>query len=162
MIKVSGEFHLTCLNADGSVAWERRFKNAATNIGLGYLAGAAFSGTAQIATWYAGLISTAGFSAGLNVNDTMAAHAGWAEFTGYSGARPQWVNSGANGVVTSNGPFSFPITASGVIHGVFVVSNSTVGGTAGTLYAAALLPVDAVVSAGQTLTGTYSVTVVGG
>jgi hypothetical protein len=152
---------LACWNPDGSISWRHPFKNGVTNPGLDYLGAAGFSNGAQIAAWYASLIDQVGFSS-LNINDTMSSHAGWAEFTGFSGARPQWVNAEAGQQVASNGSFSFPITVNGIVHGMFITSSVTKGGTTGTLWATAELPSNSVVSVGQVVTGTYAIQFSGG
>ena len=127
-----------------------------TAVGLDYLAATAFSGLTQISTWYMGIIDLAGFSA-LNFNDTMASHVGWREFIQYSGSRPTWANQESGQQVTSSGNFTFPITGSGTIHGMFATSQSGIGVNNGTLWATAILSSDASVSPGQSLTGVYSV-----
>lgn len=156
-IKVWGDFDLKCWNNDGSLAWHRAFRNGITNAGLDYLGASALSGGSVLTTWYAGLIDLNGFTA-LNVLDTMASHAGWKENTQYSGTRPQWVNAEGGQQVASNGPFTFPITGNGTIHGMFICSNNVAGGNGGTLWSTAILPSDATISTGQSLTGTYNVT----
>lgn len=147
---------LVCRNRDGSIAWKRPFKNAPTAGGLDYLAQAGFTGGSAFSTWHVGLINLTSFSA-LAFNDTMSSHAGWIEFTGYSGTRPTWSKTEAGQLVASNGPFTYPITSNGTVHGIFVTSDGTVGGTSGTLWAHAVLATDAVVSIGQSVTGTYSI-----
>lgn len=164
-INVAGEFLIECWNRDGSLAWRRRFKNGVTNVGLDYLGGCMFANSnstfPQFTSWYAGLIDSAGFSS-LSQNDTMNSHAGWSESTIYSGNRPQWVNTEGGQQVSSNGPFTFPVTGTGNVHGMFLCSSSTRGGTSGTLWATALINSDVSISPGQSLTGTYSVLFSGG
>lgn len=152
-IKVAGRGWLCCWNADGTIAWRKDYTNGLTYAGLGYLAGAGLCGGAQITTWYSLLIDNTLFNA-LNINDTMSSHAGWREFTGYSGNRPQWVNSAGGPMAASNGPFTFPITANGLVTGLGIVSNNTVGGSSGTLYTTAEFSPQTV-TVGQSLTGTY-------
>lgn len=159
-LKFFGEGLLVCRNKDGSFAWNRIFKNAPTNAGLQYALGSAFGGVAQFTAWYAGLINLTGFT-GLLATDTLSFKS-WQEFTAYTGARPQWANTGSNGVLLSNGPFQFNITTNGIVHGFFIASSNVNGGTSGTLWATAVLPTDAVVTPGQVVTGTYQITAVGG
>lgn len=163
-VTASGGYILNLWNKDRTLAWSRFCKNGITNAGLNYLGGVAFSNTTQIIAWYAGLISSSGFSS-LSVLDTMASHAGWNEFTGYSGTRPQWTNTTAGQQTSSNGSFSFPITANGTISGIFIVGgpgSTAVGGSNGTLWSTAQLPVNSAVSIGQILTGQYTVQYAGG
>ena len=164
-IKVYGEYDLTCLNVDGSIAWHRHGRNGITNAGLDYLLGVMFSNNLgafpQFTAWYAGIIDLIGFTT-LAPTDTMLSHAGWKENLLYSGSRPQWANSESGQQVSSNGSFTFPITGNGTIHGLFITSSPTLNGTAGTLWATAILSSDAAISTGQSLTGTYQVTCTGG
>lgn len=154
-VLISGYGELRCWDY-GRLVWRRRFHNAPTTQGLQYLAGAGFDGgtTAKISDWRVGLIDT--LSTGLADGDTISSHSGWHEFTGYSGSRPQWVNSGSGGLITSNGPFTFPITTAGTIRGAFIVSS-----TGSVLWATAILSSPANVAIGQNLTGVYSVQLVG-
>ena len=159
-VNVIGYGWLMCRNKDGSIAWRRQFQNAPTGVGLDYLAQVGFTGGAQVTPWYIGLIDGAGFS-GLAFNDTMAAHAGWRESIIYSGARPTWVNTESGQQVSSNGVFTFTITGTGILHGMFAVSNPTVGGSTGILWATAILPTDASISPGQSVTGNYNIAFTG-
>ncbi len=115
----------------------------------------------QIITWYAGLIDVIGFAA-LAAGDTMASHAGWKENVQYSGNRPTWVNTQGSQQVSSNGPFTFPVTGNGAIHGLFITSSPTPSGSTGVLWATAILSSDAVITAGQSVTGTYQALFSGG
>lgn len=161
-IKMQGYLNVVCLNCDGTLAWEfRNLKNGVTNAGLNYVGGVSFCGGTQFSTWYIGLISTASFST-LSASDTMSSHAGWLEFSSYSGNRPQWTNSSASQRVSSSATFSFAITAAGSLSGIFIVSNATNGGTTGTLFSTVQLPTPAVVSSGQTVVATYYIQFAGG
>ncbi len=159
-VKIYGEGALRCVNADGSLAWSRYFHNAPTAAGLDYLAAAGFTAGAQQTTWYIGLISLAGFS-GLAIGDTISSHAGWKECVQYSGNRPTWVNTEGGQQVSSNGVFTFPVTGSDTIHGMFAVSNNTPGGNGGVLWATALLSADAAIAPGQSVTGNYTIKLAG-
>lgn len=136
------------------------FPNDITNQGKNSLFEVYFHDGTQIAaaSWYVGLISNSGYSA-LAAADTMASHAGWAEFTGYSQAtRVAWgPGTAASQSITNASPATFDINASGTVKGVFIVSQSTKGGTTGTLWATALFTADVPVSNGDQLRGTYTV-----
>lgn len=164
-IKIYGEWNLRCFNQFGKLIWRSWFRNGITNAGLDYLLGGSFSNNLgafpQITAWYAGLIDKLNFTA-LSSADTMASHSGWTENTQYSGTRPQWANTEGGQSVSSNGPFSFNITGNGNIHGMFIASNNVAGGKTGTLWSTAILPSDAAIATGQTLTGTYQITAAGG
>lgn len=155
-VEITGSGWLACWNNDGSIAWRRNFKNGPTAVGLDYLAAVGFAAGAAQTLWYIGLISLSAFNA-LAAGDTMASHVGWKESIQYSGNRPTWVNQESGQQVASNGIFTFPITGSDTIHGLFAVSNATPGGTAGILWATALLSSDAAIAPGQSLTGNYTV-----
>jgi len=109
--------------------------NMIVNEGKDYLLDVMFHGTAAAATWYVGLITNTGVPA-LSATDTMASHAGWVEFIGYSQAtRVAWVEGAASGQeIVSTGPSTFNITATASMFGAFITSDSTKSGTAGKLW----------------------------
>jgi len=134
----SGRFHVLCYDKDGNLKWEEKNDNLVVNVGLQYMAGVALTSTAQITTWYIGLWG-AGASNAPAAGDTMASHAGWTEFTGYSNATrvsPTFTAAtNANpSVVTNATAAAFNINASGTVGGAFLTSGSGKGGTTGTLF----------------------------
>lgn len=86
---------------------------------------------------YIGLIGATGYDSdvGLSASDTMASHAGWQELTAYGEAtRPQWnYGTAANKLLTNANAASFTINATSTIKGFFLTTDSTKGGTSGTL-----------------------------
>jgi hypothetical protein len=164
-IKIYGLWDICLFDKDGSFKYRWCCRNGITNAGLDYLLGSSFSNGLgafpQITAWYAGLIDKLNFVS-LAAADTMASHGGWTENTQYSGSRPQWANTEGGQQVASNGPFSFNITGNGNIHGLFISSGSVAGGKTGTLWSTAILPSDAAIATGQTLTGTYQLTAASG
>ena len=168
---VVGAFTVTCTDADGNLRWEETFKNLVVNVGKSDLLGKYFAGTAYTAAWYLGLVD-GGTSPTYNAADTMASHAGWTENTGYSQAtRPAAAfgaasasgggagSAGTGTIVTSATAFSINsvILPSGTIAGAFLVSNSTKGGTTGTLYSAGSFTTgNRTVLSGDTLNVTYT------
>ncbi len=164
-VKLYGLWDMQLFDKNGQFLYRWCARNGITNTGLDYLLGSAFSNNLgafpQVTAWYAGLIDKLNFVA-LAPADTMASHTGWTENVQYSGTRPQWANTEGGQQVSSNGPFQFNITGSGNIHGIFLCSNNVAGGKTGTLWSTAILPSDASISAGQTLTGTYQITAAGG
>lgn len=90
----------------------------------------------QTSNFYCGLVDNSGFTAFAS-GDTMSSHAGWAESTAYSNStRIAWVpgtSSGGAGSITNGTAMSFTINATATIHGVFLSSVSTKGGTTGNL-----------------------------
>ena len=134
-----GRFHVLCYDKDGNLKWEEKNDNLVVNVGLQYMAGVALTSTAPITTWYIGLWG-AGASNAPAAGDTMASHAGWTEFTGYSNANrvsPTFtaatLGSGSS-VVTNATAAAFNINASGTVGGAFLTSGSGKGGTTGTLF----------------------------
>lgn len=92
------------------------------------------SGSAYTAAWYIGLISSVGWSQ-VVAGDTMASHAGWTEFAGYSNAaRPTtaW-SAAAAGAKSLSAGLVFNINAAGTVKGSFLANNSTKSGTTGIL-----------------------------
>lgn len=132
--------------------------NDITNAGLDAILDIMFHGTTQITTWYMGLIDNSGYSSVAN-SDTMSSHAGWNEFTTYSQAtRPEWTEGASSSqVMTNSSAIQFSITGSGTLKGILIASNSTKGGTTGTLWSTALFSANLIVTSGDTLELTYSI-----
>jgi len=55
-----GHYKLECRDKDGNLKWEVEGDNLVVNVGLQYMAGTALTSTAQITTWYLGLITGPG------------------------------------------------------------------------------------------------------
>ena len=110
------------------------------------------------ATWYQGLINGSGYSA-LAAADTMASHTGWTEFTSYAeGVRQTWspTSSTAASLINSTA-MTFTINASGTLEGAFLVTDNTLSGTVGTLWATVLYGSPVVVSSGDVIRNTYGI-----
>jgi hypothetical protein len=126
---------MQCHRADGALLWEVVRPNLVTTVGKDFLQDTLFTGSGYTASWFFGLIDNTGFSA-VSPADTMASHAGWSEFTGYSQATrqaPTW-GSSSGGVKATTVGAVYTINTSGNIKGAFTVNNSTKGGSAGTLF----------------------------
>jgi PKD repeat protein len=95
-----------------------------------------------------GLIGQAGFTA-RSLSDTLASHAGWPEFTGYTGGRkvPSWL--AATGRTISATGLIFPITSTASLRGAFLALG--VSGTANKLGSTVALETPLAVTAGQYL-----------
>lgn len=166
--KATGKFLIECFDKDGNLKWRAEESNLVVNVGLQYMAGTALTSVAQITTWYIGLYG-AGASNTPAAGDTMASHAGWTEVTPYSNAtRPSATFATATtanpSVVTNSAsPASFTINATQTVGGAFLVSNSTKGGSTGTLFSAADFqsPGDRSVVSGDTLNVTYTFSLAG-
>ena len=131
-----------------------------TTEGLNWLA----TNDLEAATLYVGLIDADGYTA-ISPADTMSSHAGWSEESSYSeSTRPQWVDLGASGGFLSNTPgATFTPTAAVNVAGFFLTTNSTKGGTTGTLLLVGLSDIGSVTRAiGAVLRGTIEVEFVSG
>lgn len=148
-----------CFDKDGNLKWEEEVFNGIVDEGINQLLDDGFNGGAQtFATAYIGLVDNSGFSAFANA-DTMASHAGWAESSDYSEAtRVAWnPDAAASRAVTNSTTVDFTINATKVIKGIFITSNSTKGGTTGTLWATAAFSSTASVVSSDVLKVTYTV-----
>lgn len=164
--KAVGRYKLECRDKDGNLKWVVEEDNLVVNVGLQYMAGVALTSTAQITTWYLGLITGPGVTTA--AGDTMSSK-GWTEFTGYSNstrvAPTLTAATNANpSVVTNSGtPANFNINATGTVGGAFLTSGSAKGGTTGTLFSekAFSSPGDRSVVSGDVLAVTYTFSLAG-
>jgi hypothetical protein len=161
-MSAKGRFIVECFDKDGNLKWREDNDNLVVNVGLQDMNTKYFSGSSYTAAWYIGLYG-AGASNTPAAGDTMSSHAGWTENTTYSNAtRPQAVfgtATTANPSVISNSASVavFNINGTTTVGGAFLVSNSTKGGTTGTLFSASDFqsPGDRAVVNGDTLNVTY-------
>lgn len=163
-VQVSGQFRVECFDlATGRVVWREKFHNAATLGGMTANFQDFFMGGAQKTSWFLGLIDNDGY-AGVDEDDTMSSHAGWAEATAYQSAtRPQWAPLAcAAGIITNSSQVVYTATGAMSLKGFFVASNSTKGGTTGTLWATALFNAVRTLSAQHGLRVTYTAVMTGG
>lgn len=109
-----------------------------TNVGLDHVLDTQFTGSAQVGTWYLGLIDDSGFTA-IAAADTMASHAGWTELTTYDEAtRVEWDEDATAGQVIANTTLArFTMNAVDIITGAFLTSVNVKGGATGVLFSAA-------------------------
>lgn len=116
--------------------WRECVPNKIVDAGLTYGNGTKLASVTQITAWFLFLKGTGTVAAA----DTMASHSGWSEITPYSDATriAFTAAAGAAGVVSNSAaPASFTINGSSTLFGAGLVSNSTKGGTTGTLYSVA-------------------------
>lgn len=133
--KRSTRYVVECRDKFGNLKWTDEFDNLVVNAGLDDALDKHFKGSSYTAAWYVGLTDgTPTFAAG----DTMASHAGWTEVTAYDEAARQTLTLGSvsgQSVDNSASKAQFTIsTNSTVIGGCFVATDSTKGGSSGTLY----------------------------
>jgi hypothetical protein len=163
-----GVYHMQCIDTDGNLKWEAECPNLVVNGGLQDMNNKYFLGSAYTAAWYIGLYG-AGASNNPAAGDTAASHAGWTEVTPYSQAtRPACTfatPTTANPSVATNSasPAVYSINATSTVGGAFLISNSTKGGSTGTLYSASdfTSPGDRSVVSGDTLNVTYTLSLAG-
>jgi len=157
-----GVFKVQCFGDDGVLKWEEETPNLVVNQGLQDMNTTYLKSGTQITTWYLGLVTGPGSATTYAAGDTLASHAGWTEFTNYSGTRKA-VTFGtattANPSVISNSasPSAFTISgAGGTVAGAFLCSATS--GTSGVLFSGSDFqsPGDRVVVAGDTLNVTYT------
>ena len=159
--KAGGVYTVVCHDADGNLKWEESTHNLVVNVGLQDMNTKYFSGSAYTAAWYLGLITGPGSSTTIAAGDTLATHAGWTEFTNYSGNRKA-VTFGtattADPSVISNSasPASFGMLINGtVVAGALLASVSS--GTSGILFSVGnFTGGDKTVDNGDTLNVTYT------
>lgn len=135
------------------------FFNDIVNQGKNKILNVMFNGDTQILnnSWFVSLVDLTGFTA-FAAADVMNSHAGWAEITQYDEAtRPGW-GSGTTSTmsVTNAVPITFTMNATKTVHGIFIASNSTKGGTTGTLWSTAAAPSDVNVVDNDELKVTYT------
>lgn len=157
MFGFGGVYHVDHIR-DGQVIGQYTARNAITDVGMNSLLGIMFHADTQITTWYIALVDNSGFSAFANA-DTMASHAGWTESTAYSDStRISWgPGASSSRSITNSTPATFNINGTATIHGIFVTSNSTKGGTTGTLWSTAAFGSNVTVNNGDQLKVTYTV-----
>jgi hypothetical protein len=157
-----GWFNIQVFDSRGIEKFATQMENLVLTIGKIDMLNTYFCSGTQIllGSWYMGLITSSGFT-GIAATDTSASHPGWSEFTSYSGgARPAWgqvspVGSGVS-TISNSSPVTFNITGSATLNGGFIISNSTIGGTTGILWAAALFSAGVPVNNGDQMKVTYS------
>lgn len=128
-------WHIECWDPHGKLKWTEDYHNLVVNEGLDDSLDKHFKGSSYTAAWYVGLTDgSPTFAAG----DTMASHSGWTEVTAYDEAARLTLTLGSvsgQSVDNSGSPAQFTISANNTtVGGTFLVTDSTKGGTSGTLY----------------------------
>jgi len=161
-VRGGGVFRAECYDKDGNLKWAAESHNLVVNEGLQDMNTQYFKGATYSAAFYLGLITGPGSGTSYSATDTLAIHAGWTEFTNYSGSRKSVVfgtATSADPSVISNSasPAQFAITgAGGVVAGAFLTTVSS--GTSGILFSESDFqsPGDRTVVSGDTLNVTYT------
>lgn len=162
-LRGGGIFKVECRDKDGNIKWVSETHNLVVNVGLADMNTRYFKGSSYTAAWYLGLYGAAS-SNNPAATDTMSSHAGWTEVTAYSNATRPAVTFGSattadpSLIANSASPAAFTINASANVGGAFLTTDTTKGGTSGTLFSAAdfAAPGDRVVQSGDTLNVTYT------
>jgi len=160
--KAGGVFHVQCFDSAGNLKWEDQMHNLVVNVGLQDMNTQYFKGSSYTAAFYLGLVTGPGSGTTYAAADTLASHAGWTEFTNYSGSRKAVTFGTATTadpsvIDNSASPAQFVISgAGGTVAGAFLCTVSS--GTSGTLFSEADFqsPGDRVVVSGDTLNVTYT------
>ena len=159
-VKLGGWFdEIICRDKYGAIKWTDTAKNLVPNVALNLILDRTFTGSAatEIDPWYAGLTGADPVPAAA---DTLsdAGHAGWTEFTDYTGNRMEYVDVRTDQTVSNTASKAeFPITTAGTVGGAFMASAAT--RTVGTLLCcAALTGSNRTVADGDTVTLTYTFT----
>jgi hypothetical protein len=157
-----GVFHVQCFDEAGNLKWETSKHNLVVNEGLQSMNTQYFKGSSYTAAFFLGLVTGPGSGTTFAAADTLASHAGWTEYTDYTGSRKA-VTFGtattADPSVISNSasPSSFTISGfGGTIAGAFLCTVSS--GTSGVLFSESDFqsPGDRAVVAGDILNVTYT------
>ena len=162
-IEAGGAFTVQCFDKDGNLKWEAEKHNLVVNVGLKDMNDKYFLGSSYTAAWFIGLYGAAA-SNNPAAGDTMSSHAGWVEVTAYSQATRPAATFGAAttadpSVISNSASVAvFTINGTTTVGGAFLTSNSTKGGTTGTLFSASdfTAPGDRSVVSGDTLNVLYS------
>jgi hypothetical protein len=159
--KGGGVYHVECLDKDGNLKWSGKMHNLVVNTGLQDMNNKYFKGSTYTAAFYLGLVTGPASATSYAAADTLASHAGWTEFTDYSGSRKAVTfgtpTTADPSVIDSTGsPSSFAITGSATVAGAFICTVAS--GTSGILFSEADFdsPGDRVVVSGDTLNVSYT------
>lgn len=143
----------------GKLLWTEQIENLVVKAGLDDLLLKYFKGSIYTAAHYVGLTGTVPT---FTADDTLASHSGWTEVTAYSEGVRQTLTigsivnqSGSNAL--SKAQFTINVDNT-VIGGAFVATNSTKGGSSGTLYGGGAFSVDRTLMNGDVLSVTITVT----
>jgi len=158
ILRVKGFFLVEHRNKAGKLIGIYRVPNGIVDVGMNHILETEFHAGTPVTTWYIGLVDNSGWTA-FAAGDTMGSHAGWSESTVYSaGTRPQWtMGAAAARQITNAATVDFSINGSATLKGIFITSDNTKSGSAGTLWATAAFSSTVSVQSGDTLKITYTV-----
>ena len=157
-LKVENTFTIEQIR-EGKVIHTETISNAVTNTAINDILNTYFGATAKKAGFFLGLINSVGFTA-TALADTMAAHAGWAEFPTYTEAvRQTWTPTSSTaqeitGAAVSE--FTIGTITSQTLHGLFVTDSNVKSGTTGFLWSTALFSSPAPIVTADVFRVTYT------
>ena len=128
----SVHWHIECVR-NGEVIWTEEGENLIVNTGLDDALDKWLKGSTYTAAFYVGLLSSTPTVAAA---DTMSSHGGWTEVTAYSESVRQTLTLGSvssQSVSNTASKAVFTMNGSTTVGGAFLTTNSTKGGTSGTL-----------------------------
>jgi len=132
---LGGVFDVVCKDKNGKIKWQDKIENLVVDEGLDDVLDKYLKGSGYTAAFYVLITNTAPSVA---AGDTMATHAGWTENTNYDEAVRQTLTLGAvsgQSVDNSASKAAFTVdTNDQVIGGAVIVTDSTKGGTSGTIF----------------------------
>ncbi len=158
-LHLCGLYRVRCYDPWGEFLWEDTAPNLIVNAGLDYTLNTALRQQTQVSGWSMGLVDNAGFTA-FNAGDTMASHGGWSENTQYGAStRVSWTAGAPSSQTVVNATtVDMVMSAVATIKGMLICSDSTKGGTTGTLFSeAAFSAGNQSCGIGDTLKCTYQV-----
>jgi len=159
-IALENKYLFECHNKHGKLKWRDTISNLVVNVGLDDILDKYLKGSGYTAVHYMGLTDgTPTVAAG----DDMTTHAGWVEVTAYDeGVRQTvvWGSVSSKSVDNSASKAVFTISANDTtIGGAFLTTDSTKGGSAGTLYGGGAFDAgDKTIDDDDTLTATVTAT----
>ena len=174
-VGIAGTYLVECRDADGNIKWADQFPNLVNAIGKQLMLDTLLKGSSYTVVGpFLGLVSGASPTFGTGT-DTMTSHSGWTEFTNYTVSGSAVRGTAVFASATSSGSTPSNVTTStataitytitgagGTVGGCFLVTGtsavSTQSSTAGTLYSAGAFSTAKVVTAGDTVSVTYSTT----
>jgi len=169
---VEGFYQVECRDADGNLKWDEEFPNLVVAVGKQLMLDTLLRGTSYSVTGpFLGLISN---STTFAAADTMSSKT-WTEFTNYTVSSSAVRGTAVFASATSTGTTPSNVTTSaataitytitgagGTVYGCFLVTGTgavnTQSSTAGTLYSEGNFSVAKAVTAGDTVSVTYSTT----
>ena len=169
---VEGFYQVECRDAAGNLKWDQEFPNLVVAVGKQLMLDTLLKGTSYSVTGpFLGLISN---STTFAAADTMSSKT-WTEFTNYTVSSSAVRGTAVFGSATSTGTTPTNVTTSaataitytitgagGTVYGCFLVTGTgavnTLSSTAGVLYSEGNFSVAKAVTAGDTVSVTYSTT----